>query len=244
MDISGTGQTIGHVASLRLTNMSKNPMKLTIPSMILESVSGKTQHYAVPGGEEVALAPGETKTVPVEGVCLVRNKPPVAEGVTGDLVINEGGSGSVPGSSLKIPSETAQKMMRIARATYEAAKRLEKEGALKAIPYSDPKKKKDIVVQWSTWMNPELSKLTGVPPATKEDLQKVVYKQVEQSGPVTPQKKKKIDEGIAAIFEKIELTSEKAKDLENTDSPEQRNAPPASGANTPAEASPPAETQP
>ena len=212
IDISGTGETSGHIADLHLTNMSKNAMTLTLPPMILESVSGKTQHYAVPGGQEVAIDPGKTKTVPVEGVCLVRNKPPVADGVTGDLVINDGGSEPVAGSSTKIPSKDAQTMLRIAQGIYEAAKQLEKDGALKSIPYSDPKKKKDIVVQWSTWMNPELSELTGVPPATKEDLQKVVYKQMP--GTMTPEKKKKVDEGINAIFEKVELTSEKAKDLE------------------------------
>jgi len=215
IEITGTGETVGHIADLRLTNLTKNSLKLTIPPMILESVSGKTQDYAVPGGQEVALDPGKPKTVPVDGVCLVRNKPPVGKGITGDLVINDGGSDS-PGSTIKIPVKDAQTMLRIATAIYEAAKQLEKDGALKGIPYSEPKKKQDIVVQWSTWMNPEISKITSVPPATKQDLEKVVYKQIEQSGPVTPEKKKKIDEGINTIFEKIELTSEKAKDLESS----------------------------
>jgi len=53
--------------------------------------------------------------------------------------------------------------------------------------------------------------VTGDPPPTKDDLKKVVEKQV---GKVPPDKQKKIDEGIDTIFEKIELTTEKAKDLE------------------------------
>ena len=57
--------------------------------MILESVSGKNQHYACPRGQTVALNPQQTKTVPMNGVCLNRNKPPVGKGVSGDLVMNE-----------------------------------------------------------------------------------------------------------------------------------------------------------
>ncbi len=219
VDIAGTGETIGHIADLRLTNTTGKPMALSIPPLVLESISGKTQHYAVPGGQEVALDPGQTKTVGVDGVCLVRGKPPVGRGVTGDLLINEGGEPTV-GSPTKLPAGDVRTMLRMAQATYKAAKQLEKEGALKEIPYSDPKKKQDIVVQWSTWMNPDLAKVTGVPPATRQDLEKVVYKQVEASGPMTPQKKKKVDEGINTIFEKIELTSARAKDLEESEKEE------------------------
>ena len=63
-------------------------------------------------------------------------------------------------------------------------------------------------------MDPRICEVTGAPPATKEDLKKVVYKQLEEHGPVTPDKRKKVDEGIDTIFDKIELTTEKAKDLE------------------------------
>ena len=66
--------------------------------------------------------------------------------------------------------------------------------------------------------------MTGSPPATKEDLRKVVYKQVEEQGPMSPEKKKKVDQGIDTIFEKVELTTAKAKELEK---PEGENSPPA-----------------
>ena len=90
--------------------------------------------------------------------------------------------------------------------------KLQKEGALKDLPYRDQQKQKDIVVQWSTWTDPVICQMTGSPPATKEDLRKVVYKQVKE--PMTPATKKKIDKGIDTIFEKVELTSAKAKELE------------------------------
>jgi hypothetical protein len=56
-----------------------------------------------------------------------------------------------------------------------------------------------------------MSEVTGDPPPTKDDLKKVIEKQV---GKVPPDQQKKVDEGIDKIFEKIELTTEKAKDLE------------------------------
>jgi hypothetical protein len=76
-DIAGTGETIGHVADLKIQNLTDQPLTCAIPPMILESVSGKNQHYACPRGQTVALNPQETKTVPMNGVCLNRNKPPV-----------------------------------------------------------------------------------------------------------------------------------------------------------------------
>ena len=69
-------------------------------------------------------------------------------------------------------------------------------------------------MQWSIWTDPRICEITGDPPATKEDVKKVVYKQKEEERPMTPDTKKKIDKGIAEIFEKIELTTEKAKDLQ------------------------------
>jgi hypothetical protein len=106
----------------------------------------------------------------------------------------------------------AGKLLSSCAAKYTAADQLQKSGALKNLPYRDPQKQKDIVVQWSTWTDPVICQMTGSPPATKEDLRKVVYKQVTE--PMTPATKKKIDQGIDTIFEKVELTSAKAKDLE------------------------------
>jgi len=218
VETSGTGETIGHIADLKIRNLTGRPLTCRIPPMILESGSGKNQHYACPSGQTVALNPHQAKTVPMNGVCLNRNKPPVGKGVSGDLVMNEANPSSPQNPKSHVPASDANKLLRTCAAKYAAADQLQKSGALKNLPYHDPQKQKDIVVQWSTWMDPEISQMTGSRPATKEDLRKVVYKQVEQQGPMTAEKKKKVDQGIDTIFEKVELTSAKAKDLEKTDS--------------------------
>jgi hypothetical protein len=218
VETSGTGETIGHIADLKIRNLTDRPLTCRIPPLILESGSGKNQHYACPSGQTVALNPHQAKTVPMNGVCLNRNKPPVGKGVSGDLVMNEANPSSPQNPKSHVAASDANKLLRTCAAKYAAADQLQKSGALKNLPYHDPQKQKDIVVQWSTWMDPEISQMTGSRPATKEDLRKVVYKQVEQQGPMTAEKKKKVDQGIDTIFEKVELTSAKAKDLEKTDS--------------------------
>src|SRR5947209_15045018 len=115
-----------------------------------------------------------------------------------------------------IPAKQARDLLRICTSKYDAAEKLQKDGALKDLPYKDPQKQKDIVVQWSTWCDPRISHITGAPPATKDDLKKVVYKQIEAKGKMSPETKKKVDQGIDTIFEKVELTTAKAKDLETT----------------------------
>jgi hypothetical protein len=212
VETSGTGETIGHVADLKIQNLTDQPLTCAIPPMILESGSGENQHYACPRGQSVALNPQQTKTVPMNGVCLNRNKPPVGKGVSGDLVMNEANPTVPQNPNSHLPATDASRLLQISASKYDAAEKLQKEGALKALPYHDPQKQKDIVVQWSTWTDPVISQMTGSPPATKEDLRKVVYKQVKE--PMTPATKKKIDKGIDTIFEKVELTSAKAKDLE------------------------------
>ena len=210
----GTGETIGHVADLRIQNRTDHPLTCAIPPMILESGSGKNQHYACPTGQTVALNPRQTKTVPMNGVCLNRNKPPVGKRVSGDLVMNEANPTVPQSPNAHLASTDANKLLRICAAKYDAAGQLQKSGALKNLPYHDPQKQKDIVVQWSTWMDPQICNIVGAPPATKEDLRKVVYKQVQEQGPIMAEKKKKIDQGIDTIFSAIQLTSAKAKDLE------------------------------
>jgi hypothetical protein len=214
VETSGTGETIGHVADLKIQNLTDQPLTCAIPPMILESGSGKNQHYACPRGQTVTVAPQQSKTVPMNGVCLNRNKPPVGKGVSGDLVMNEANPAAPQNPNSHLPATDASRLLQICTSKYDAAEKLQKEGALKNLPYRDPQKQKDIVVQWSTWTDPVICQMTGSPPATKEDLRKVVYKQVEEQGPLTPEKKKKVDQGIDTIFEKVELTTAKAKDLE------------------------------
>lgn len=213
----GTGDTIGHIADLKIQNLTDQPLGFVIPAMVLESKSRKNQDYVCPHEENVSLPAHEAKTVPVDGVCVNRGKPPVGKGVTGDLVVNTGDPNIPQNPDSHIPADKARDLLRLCTAKYDAAEKLQKDGALKGLPYKDKQKQKDIVVQWSTWSDPEISKITGAPPATKDDLKKVVYKQVEEKGPMSRETKKKVDQGIDTIFEKVELTSEKAKDLEKPD---------------------------
>src|SRR5213076_522549 len=45
VDITGTGETIGHVADARITNLTDEPVEFAIPPGVLESRSGKNQNY-------------------------------------------------------------------------------------------------------------------------------------------------------------------------------------------------------
>jgi hypothetical protein len=214
IETAGTGETSGHVLDLKIQNQTDRPINCAIPPMVLESKTRTSQDYVCPKPQTVHIHPHGAATVPIDGVCVNRNKPPVDKGAPGDLIVNTGDPTLPQNPNSHIPVNQAGDLLRICTAKYNAADQLQKSGALKNLPYRDPRKQKDIVVQWSTWCDPRISEITGVPPATKEDLRKVVYKQVEEQGPMSPEKKKKVDQGIDTIFEKVELTTAKAKDLE------------------------------
>ena len=227
VNLTGTGETIGHVADAKIDNLTDQAINCSIPAVVLESKSGKNQDYVVPHSENVALGPHESKTVPMDGVCVNRHKPPVGKGVGNDLAINDP-SGNVPRDEHShLKRDDSDKLLRIAKSKYDAADKLEDDGQLKDIPYKDKKKRKEIVEQWSTWTDPRISEIEGGPPATKDDLKKVVYKQVPPE--TTTDEKKKIDKGIDTIFDKIELTTKKAKDLEKPAENEEAESPPVGG---------------
>ena len=210
VDSVGTGETIGHVADLKIQNLTDQPINCTVGPMVLESISRINQDYVCPKPQTVAINPRGTATVAMNGVCVNRNKPPVGKGAPGDLVVNTGDPTLPQNPNSHIPLYQAGDLLRICTSKYDAADQLQKSGALKNLPYRDPQKQKDIVVQWSTWCDPRLSQITGAPPATKDDLKKVVYKQLEEKRPMSPETKKKVDQGIDTIFEKVELTTAKA----------------------------------
>ena len=214
IDSVGTGETIGHVADLKIQNLTDQPINCAVGPMVGESKSRKNQDYVCPKPQTAKIGPRDTATVPMNGVCVNRNKPPVGKGAPGDLVVNTGDPNVPQNPESHIPPNQAGDLLRICTAIYTASEQLQKSGALKNLPYHDPQKQKDIVVQWSTWCDPRISEITGAPPATKDDLKKVVYKQLETKRPMSPETKKKVDQGIDTIFEKIELTTAKAKDLE------------------------------
>lgn len=213
IDSVGTGETIGHVADLRLENVTDQPINCAVPPMVLESKSGKNQNYVCPKGQTVKIGPHGTATVPMDGVCVKRNKPPVGKGVTSDLVVNTGDPTVPQNPDSRVPAKQARDLLRLCTAKYDASDKLQKDGVLKDLPYKDKQKQKDIIVQWSTWSDPQVCAISGTPAATKEDLKRVVYKQVEETAPMTPATKKNVDQGIDTIFAKVELTTAKARDL-------------------------------
>src|SRR5262245_49741451 len=174
IDSTGTGDTSGHIADLKLTNLTDQPINCVIPPMVLESKSRETQDYVCPKPQTVKIGPHSTATVPMDGVCINRNKPPVGKGAPGDLIVNTGDPNVPQNPESHVPPNQARNLLRICTSKYNAADQLQKSGALKNLPYHDPQKQKDIVVQWSTWCDPRISQITGAPPATKEDLKKVV----------------------------------------------------------------------
>lgn len=211
---TGTGETIGHVADLKMQNLTNEPLSFTVPAFVLESKSGANQATACPYEQNVALGPLQAKIVPVNGVCVNRDKPPAGKGVTGDLVMNVGDATVPANPEFHFSAKQVGDLLRICGSIYDAADQLQQEGALKDFPYKDKQQQKDILVQWTTWTNASVCEISQAPLATKDDLKKVAYKQVEQKGAMTSDTRKKIDKGIDTISEKVELTLAKAKDLE------------------------------
>src|SRR6266404_353335 len=219
IDNEGTGETIGHVADLIIENLTDQPLTCVVPPMVLESGSGKNQHYACPESHTVRIDPHGTVTVPMNGVCIARNKPPVGKGVTGDLMINQGHPAIVQNPHSHISTKDTGELLRLCSSKYKAAEKLQKDGAFKDFPYHDKQKQLDIVVQWLVWSDPRICEIAGAPPAKKEDSKKVIYKQVEEHGPMTTDTKKKIDKGADTMWDGIELAGAKAKDLEPEETP-------------------------
>lgn len=213
----GAGQTIGHVADLRIENLTAERLTVPIPAMVLESASGKNQHYACFHPQTVDLAPHETKTVPIDGVCLMRDKPPVRKGVTGELLIDDGNPASPRDPASHLEPREAGKLVRVAKSYHDAAKKLRKEGAFKKMPYKDPKMQDEIVTQWGVWSDSKVSKITGSKRATKEDLKETITRQAEKKKPLSPEAKEKLDSGIDEIFKDVQLTGKEAKNLEEPD---------------------------
>jgi hypothetical protein len=215
IDIVGTGETIGHIADAKIENVSHENANFYFPPAVLESKSGKNQDYVAPRGQDVALKPGESKTIPIDGTCLERNRPPEPAGQGGDLVLDDGTWTSTKSDWFNDQPEVVRNILRIVEAKYEEIDREWGEGVFKDFPYSDPKKCKDIAVQWSTWEDPRIAELVGGPPTNKDDFKKVINDQAKKHGPVSRDTRKRLDKGADDMWDTIELTSEKAKDLEH-----------------------------
>lgn len=215
-DIVGTGETIGHIADVKLENMTNGSLIFIIPPCIIESESGKNQATFSPGSDKIELAAHQKKTVPLEGVCLEQGKPAAAKGNSDDLVMNTGDSKTKSNRNAHLPADKVESTLRLASCVYDAVHEMMKQGAYKKFPGVEEERER-IALQWATWANPDIAEAMGGKPATKDDMKEVVKKQ--QKTPVTPATEKKIDKAVDSMWEQIELTTGKAKDLEKQESP-------------------------
>lgn len=197
--IVGTKETIGHVATLTLTNLTGETFFIEIPPTVLESKSGTRQDYELNNPHQFTLGPRETKAFPLTGVCLKPRVPPAGPEDKDELRILDP---TAPGFETKW-----RPLLVGAQAVIQTAERLQAEGAYKT-PYSkNPRRELDTIIQWATWLF--VSTREGKP-VTKADLSKKVY---EQTGEIPQEKKAKMDEGIDDLWDAIQLTGEIAKPL-------------------------------
>ena len=213
----GTGKSIGHVADLRIRNLTGERIAVPVPAMVLESGSRQYQHYACPHAQTVIIGPHGTKTVPIDGICLVRDKPPVGKGVTGELIICDGNPSSPRAPDSHFTAKEAGKLTRVAKSYGDATEKLEQEGALQDMPFREPKKRKEVVTQWGVWSDPKIAKITHSRRATKQDFKKTITRQAEREKPLAPEAKAKLNQEIDKVFKDIQLTTKEAKGLEEPD---------------------------
>jgi len=228
LEFSGTGKTIGHVMDVKLINLTGTPIEVALPPMLLVSASRDSQDYAAPSGQTANVGGGASVTVPIIGVCLIRTRPAVGEGVTGETIAmtsNGESLNSLPEDFVSseeqqeelgiFTTENVGELLIIAESYFIAAEELQDEGKLEAIPYPDPKKKEEIVVEWGVWADPEIATILDQEPATQEDLGEVINDQVAEQfeDEVPPAVQEKVDIGIVDIFASVELTQERAKKI-------------------------------
>jgi len=192
----GTGQTIGNVVNLTLKNLTTRTLSVGIPATVLSSASGSFQPYLIPYSVTVSLAPGETKTVPLDGVCLDARKPPVDNGKTGELVL----------ADPKAPDTVA--LVSGVQNIMTTAERLQGSGAFTTPFSADPAKEIATIIQWTTWV---FTSTRANNPVTRADLANRVNAQVGTTA--TPEQRAQIDRGVDQIWGAVQLTGAKAKVL-------------------------------
>ena len=162
--ITGTGETIGHIADITLMNSSDQKVTLTIPPTVLSSVGGQYQPYLVPKATHVTLAPNSTKLVPLDGVCLDGRKPPVGSGVSGELVLL---NPAAPNFPRKYSAQLAGGQRIIA-----ATSALQNAGRI-TTPFSgNPEKERETIIQQTIWI---YTASMNRKPYTKEEFANKLY---------------------------------------------------------------------
>jgi hypothetical protein len=198
MSITGTGETIGTMAHLTLTNNTDSKIAVSVdPLAILPKTKGAFQPFCTTETENVILEPRQTKTIPLKGVCLDPHIKPAGPKDKGVLRIVDPESPEF---------EQWKGLIAGTQTIIKTTEKLQKDCAYKT-PYSkDLKQERDMIVQWTTWLY--VTSLAGKP-ITEDDLAKKVYEQTPKD--VTEDQKKEIDDGVKQIWKCIKLTGEKAK---------------------------------
>ena len=206
--LAGTGVTIGHIADLALKNMTTETLNVAIPATVLTSVSGQCQPYAIPTAQTTSVGPGDTKTIPLDGVCLNGRLPPVGSGVTGELNMADPTSPDF--------AQHWGEALKGTQAVIAAAKQLQGEGAF-TTPFSgDPQKELNTIIQWTTWVSTSTKEGN---PLTQADMAKKVLEQAETAaaqgggGGLTEPQKEQLSQGVDNIWKAVQLTGKQAKVL-------------------------------
>ena len=197
----GTGETIGHVIDLEVTNLTSEEIDFWVPLTVAESKSGESQDYKTKSFE-AKLGPKETKTFSVEGICLTARKPAVKKGMKDELVFLDPASPAMIAEWGHVLAGT--------EAILTVVPQLQSCGAL-TTPFKDPKKAVQTVTQWAVWLY--TSRLEGKP-VTKDEFKRKTLEQAQAVRPLTPEQKKAMDPGIDDIWTSINIACDAAKPIQ------------------------------
>ena len=185
--------------------------------MLLESRTGKFQHYACPFGQSIQLAAQGTATVPLEGMCLTHARPAVGNGATGELLPNDGNPYLPrPAGSHFTPTE-ARKLVRVTESYYLASDQLERRGAYRHLPYRDAKTRTKVATQIGLWQDPQVAKMTGSKPVTQKEIERACVDEQDNRQALTPAAKDQFEQGVAEVSKAVTLTTQEAKVHERPD---------------------------
>lgn len=140
--VSGTGETIGKVAQVLIVNLTDRALETEIPPTMIIG-GGQYQPYIIPNLVKIPLAPFQTKTVPVDGICQDARKPP-STAESGQLKILDPTAADFP--------KTIADQIAGAQRLQTAVTKLQGSGAIKTPFSGNPAKERDTVIQQTFWI--------------------------------------------------------------------------------------------